>query len=76
MPLYPRPRAAKPNITRGLLDLLTDRLGSSVSPEDLAAYCFALAAHDGYTTCVLDHLEHSAVRIPLTGRRRTVHRSS
>ncbi|NKU22013.1 hypothetical protein GS907_26115 [Rhodococcus hoagii] len=66
VPLYRDQEAAKPNITRGLLDLLTDRLGSSVSPEDLAAYCFALAAHDGYTTMFWDHLEHSAVRIPLT----------
>ncbi|NKU22010.1 hypothetical protein GS907_26070 [Rhodococcus hoagii] len=64
VPLYRDQEAAKPNITRGLLDLLTDRLGSSVSPEDLAAYCFALAAHDGYTTMFWDHLEHSAVRIP------------
>jgi len=66
VPLYRDRDATEPNITCGLLDLLTVRMSLSVSPEDLAAYCYAVAAHGGYTTMFWDQLEHAAVRIPLT----------
>lgn len=66
VPLYRDRDAQQPNITRGLLDLLSDRLGLSLTTEDFAAYCFALTAHPGYTEMFWDHLEHSAVRVPIT----------
>src|SRR5699024_4541439 len=42
LPLYRDAAGAQPNITRGLLDLLAERLGVPVSPEDFLAYCYAV----------------------------------
>lgn len=66
IPLYRDRDAQRPNITHGVLDLLSQRLGLPLTPEDFAAYCFALIAHPGYTEMFWDHLEHSAVRVPIT----------
>ncbi|MGC5048426.1 type ISP restriction/modification enzyme [Micrococcus porci] len=66
IPLYRDAEAAKPNVTAGLLDVLAGRWGRPVSPEDLAAYVMALAAHDGYSSTFAEALEGSPVRIPLT----------
>lgn len=66
IPLYRDAGAAEPNVTSGLLELLADRLGHDVTPEDLAAYVVAVAAHDGYAQTFDEALETSPVRIPLT----------
>lgn len=66
IPLYRDAAAAEPNVTVGLLELLADRLGHDVTPEDLAAYVMAVAAHDGYAQTFDEALETSPVRIPFT----------
>lgn len=66
IPLYRDQESEQPNITRGLLNVLSTRLNLLVTPEDLAAYCFAVVAHPGYTAKFWAHLEHAAVRVPLT----------
>ena len=66
LPLYRDAAGAQPNITRGLLDLLAERLGVPVSPEDFLAYCYAVLAHPGYTETFSEPLEAGPVRVPLT----------
>lgn len=66
IPLYRDAEAAQPNVTAGLLDVLAERWGRPVTPEDMAAYVMALAAHDGYSSTFAEALEGSPVRIPLT----------
>lgn len=66
IPLYRDAAATQPNITAGLLDLLAATYGRPITPEDFAAYCYALLAHGGYTSTFSDPLEHSMARVPLT----------
>src|SRR5699024_4803895 len=66
LPLYRDAAAKHPNITRGLLDLLSERLGSPVTPEDFLAYCYTLLAHPGYTDTFTESLESSPARVPLS----------
>lgn len=65
IPLY-RDAAGTPNVTAGLLGALEAILSIEVSPEDLAAYVFAVTAHGGYTRQFADDLNTPGVRVPVT----------
>ncbi|MGQ4494052.1 type ISP restriction/modification enzyme [Dermabacteraceae bacterium P13095] len=66
LPLYRDAAAKVPNITKGLLDALSETYGRAVSPEDLLAYCFAVIASSQYSERFVGELENSPVRVPLT----------
>ncbi|MGI8484576.1 MAG: type ISP restriction/modification enzyme [Thermomicrobiales bacterium] len=66
MPLYRDANASEPNITQGLLALLTECYGSIVTPEDLAGYIAGVLGHPGYTEKFHDELEVPGPRVPLT----------
>lgn len=66
IPLYRDADGITPNVSPGLLDLVTRRLGVNVAPLDLAAYIAAVASHPGYTRRYLEDLKTPGVRIPLT----------
>ncbi len=65
-PLWRGTDATTPNITHGLLDLLTETHGVAVSPEDVAAYIFGLLGTGAYTARFADELATSTPRIPFT----------
>lgn len=48
MPLYLDAEGSQPNVTPGLLKMLSDLLNTSVTVEDLLAYVAATTAHPGY----------------------------
>lgn len=65
-PLWLDADATEPNVAPGLLDLLTDRLGRSVTAPDLFAYVAGLVSHPGYTASFADDLVTPGIRVPLT----------
>lgn len=67
IPLYRDATTTKPNVTAGLLQLLTERYGGNpVTPEDLTAYVFAVLAHPGYQSRFAVELTTPGSRVPLT----------
>lgn len=66
IPLYRDSGCTQPNITAGLLDLLSKELSMTVTAEHMLAYCFALVAQEGYTEKFQEQLEDSPVRVPIT----------
>ncbi|MEJ6013378.1 type ISP restriction/modification enzyme [Corynebacterium sp. H127] len=66
IPLYRDQECKSPNVTMGLLERLQDEYGFVVSPEDMMAYCYAIIAHDGYSSNFYEPLENSPVRVPIT----------
>lgn len=65
-PLYRNAAGTLPNVTPGLLLLLSGRLGTQVVAEDLLAYIAAIASHPEYTARFHEELEVPGARIPLT----------
>ncbi|MGW5663285.1 type ISP restriction/modification enzyme [Streptomyces sp. NPDC003758] len=65
-PLYRHPELPEPNVTPGLLHLLTKTLGVTVTAEDLFAYIAGIAGHSGYTRRFTAHMAERGARIPLT----------
>jgi hypothetical protein len=66
LPLY-RDRAAGPaNLAPGLMRLLSQRLGLSVTVPEVLAYIAAVTAHSGYTVRFAEDLRTPGVRVPLT----------
>jgi predicted helicase len=65
-PLYRDAEAQDPNILPGLLALWAKRLGRAISPEEFAAYVYALLAHPGFVDQFYAELEDREVRVPLT----------
>ncbi|QKZ18138.1 hypothetical protein HUT05_12700 [Streptomyces chartreusis] len=65
-PLYRHPHQAEPNVTPGLLRLLTKTHGMPVTPEDLFAYIAGTAGHSGYTRRFTANLAERGARIPIT----------
>ncbi|MFF9102509.1 type ISP restriction/modification enzyme [Streptomyces rubrogriseus] len=65
-PLYRHPHQAEPNVTPGLLRLLTKTHGVTVTAEDLFAYIAGTASHSGYTRRFAANLAERGVRIPIT----------
>jgi hypothetical protein len=66
IPLFRDREAQKPNLAEGLLELLESTYGFPVSPEDFAAYVYALLAHPAYTERFAEELKVSGPRVPLT----------
>ncbi|AWW39853.1 type ISP restriction/modification enzyme [Streptomyces cadmiisoli] len=65
-PLYRHPHQAEPNVTPGLLQLLTKTHGVTVTAEDLFAYIAGVAGHSSYTRRFATNLAERGARIPLT----------
>jgi hypothetical protein len=65
-PLYRHPYLAQPNVTPGLLQLLTEAYRTTVTAEDLFAYIAGTAGHCGYTSRFTAKLATRGIRIPLT----------
>ena len=66
IPLWRDRKGKKPNITRGLLEVLSETYGQHVTAETLLAYTYALLAHPGYYETFQEELEMSGPRLPLT----------
>ena len=66
MPLYRDKDAGEPNITHGLLDLLTEQYKVDIAPEDFTAYIYALLGGQSYTHIFQSELEIPGARIPIT----------
>ncbi|WPZ04243.1 type ISP restriction/modification enzyme [Blastomonas marina] len=66
IPLYLDAECSQANITEGLLDLLEFALGKKPSPEDLAAYVYAVLGGQSYTSRFWNELETPGTRVPLT----------
>lgn len=66
VPLYRDANARHANLPAGLLDQLATRFRRPVSPEDLAAYVYALLAHPGYFETFRVPLGSPGPRVPLT----------
>ena len=69
IPLYRDEAATVPNLHPKLLGLLRERYGKRVSPEDVAAYIYAVAAHPAFTDRFSDELSSKQLRIPVTAER-------
>jgi hypothetical protein len=65
IPLWRDAACVEPNITKGLLDALAERLGREVSPEDFFAYCYSLLAAPSYTARFHEELEIPGPRVPI-----------
>jgi hypothetical protein len=66
IPLFRDREGREPNLTRGLLKLLEEAYGFPVSPEDFAAYIYALLTHPTYTERFAEELRVPGPRVPLT----------
>jgi predicted helicase len=65
-PLYRDAEASTPNLHPNLLPYLTQRLGESVTAEDVLAYIACVVAHPTYTARFREELHAPGVRVPLT----------
>jgi len=68
MPLYRDRQGKDPNVTNGLLEVITEALGADVEPEHLLAYVYGLTGSSAFTDHFTDELGEAAgpVRIPIT----------
>lgn len=66
IPLYRDAAGKQPNLTSGLLEALSERLGLTVAPEDVAAYVYAMLAHPAYQEVFAVELDTPGPRIPIT----------
>lgn len=64
--LYRDAKGTEPNVTAGLLDALGKEYGATPSPEDLAAYAYALLGGQSYTRRFWNELETPSPRVPMT----------
>lgn len=71
LPLYAGPDTSRPNLAPGLLDVLADRLGTPVTPEDFGAYIAAVTAHPAFTERFAEDMRTPGIRVPLTADRDT-----
>lgn len=66
LPLYAGPDMSAPNLSPGLLSVLSATLGSGVTPEDVFAYVAAVTAHPAFIERFAEDFRTPGVRIPLT----------
>lgn len=66
MPLYKDGKAEIANLHPQLLSLLSTAFGKDVTPEDVAAYFYAVLANPAFTTEYHEELTSRELRIPLT----------
>ncbi|NPB03760.1 MAG: DNA methyltransferase, partial [Thermotogae bacterium] len=68
IPLWKDPHNRIANLTRGLIEKLSELYGVRVSPEDVFAYVYSVLAHPAYTEQFWEELRSPPPRVPLTKR--------
>lgn len=66
VPLYRAGDGSRANLSDGLLELLGERYGREVTPEDFASYLYAVLANPRFTERFADELESRQLRVPIT----------
>lgn len=66
IPLWRNAEATEPNITAGVIEVLTQVYSLTVAPEDLFAYCYAVLASPDYVRHFWDELTIPGPRLPIT----------
>lgn len=66
VPLWRDARATEPNVTQGVLDLVSETYGFDVSAEDLFCYVYAVLASPTYIETFWEELTIPGPRLPLT----------
>ena len=66
IPLYKDADGKEPNITSGLLEILSRELGIAVTAEDLAAYVYAIMSAPKYVETYSEELVIPSPRIPIS----------
>ena len=68
MPLHRDPSGEEPNVSDGLLAVLSEQMGGEISAEDLLAYVYTLAGTAAFSDRFNDELAEAAgpVHIPMT----------
>ena len=66
VPLWRDAAGTIPNVTDGVLSLLTKSFGKLVNVEDIFAYCYAILATPKYVEAFWDELTIPGPRIPIT----------
>ena len=66
IPLYRTADPSEANILPGLLDLLGETFGQTVTPEDFLAYVYGLLAQPTFTARFFKELETRELRVPIT----------
>ena len=66
LPLYRDASGSDPNVTPGLVELLSSTYGDPVTPEDVFAYAYALLAQPAFTARFDTELQSRELRLPLT----------
>lgn len=66
LPVYRDKTGAVPNVTEGLLELLSKAYGTSVKADDLTAYIYGLLGTGAYTEKFADELALPGTRVPFT----------
>ena len=68
MPLYRDPNGREPNVTNGLLEALTEGLGTDVAAGDLLAYVYAMGGTAAFSDRFNDELAEAAgsIHVPMT----------
>ena len=69
IPLWRNSQANQPNITPGVLEVISNILNCNIHPEDLFAYCYAILAIPKYVKEFWHELETPGPRIPITKNR-------
>ncbi|MBV9168756.1 MAG: DNA methyltransferase, partial [Chloroflexi bacterium] len=65
IPLWLDFEGTQPNVDARACDVLSDRLGIAVSPEDLLAYCYALLSSSAYARRFHEELLEPGPRVPV-----------
>jgi hypothetical protein len=66
IPLWRDAGATEPNLTHGVLELLSRVYGRVLAPEDFFAYCYAVMASPDYVARFWDELTIPGPRLPIT----------
>lgn len=66
IPLYTDDKASEANLRKGLLELLETTYSMTVTPEDLAAYVYAVLANAEFTKRYREELTTCEIRVPFT----------
>ncbi|MFI5706894.1 type ISP restriction/modification enzyme [Kribbella sp. NPDC051620] len=69
-PIYRDGSPGSPNVAPGLVNLLSERFGYAVTPQDVVGYLAGTLAHSGYTDRFGSDLDTPGVRVPFTADRR------
>jgi hypothetical protein len=65
-PLWLDSKGTVSNVVPGLASLLTEKLGGTLSDEDVFAYVAGITSHDAYTKTFAKDLETPGIRVPVT----------